>query len=497
MKTLAAYGFLLALLTSLNPSLLTAQVVVAEGAGRERATRILHEILARGRYEVISRDTVLPAAHLSPGDLLVYDADVRLEGRVEGSVAVVNGAFFIRPGAHVAGPIAVIGGGAYPSALAESGEIVELPANRAVTAELRDDTVFVRIRPPPAGARVVLPGAFGVRRFSYDRVNALSVAWGPEWRITGREAGAAAGAWASYHTARRSIGGGATLRVPISTSLGLQGSVARSTATNDAWIRSDLASTLEVLVLGRDVRNYYETDRAELTLARRPAAPMIDGAYEIRPYITLHGSRDSSLDSRAPWALPGRAGLERPNPAIADGTLVSLVAGSTGAWRGSDSRLTGEMRVEQTLPAGDFSFTQWSLRGGWEMAALWGHRIFVSAHALGTVGDEAAPPQRWSHVGGLGTIPTLPAATLRGDQLIFIESVYEVPLPFVSVPVAGSPTLRLVHATGTAWQTGTAAPAWEQSLGAGIQLSVVRTHLWVDPAVQGLRPALLLEFSFR
>ena len=88
-----------------------AQEVRIRGDDRTRAAQIAREVLARGTYVRIQRDTVLPDSFRAAGDLVVVDAEVRLAGRVEGAVVVLGGHLFLRPGSAIGGPIAVIDGG--------------------------------------------------------------------------------------------------------------------------------------------------------------------------------------------------------------------------------------------------------------------------------------------------------------------------------------------------------------------------------------------------
>jgi hypothetical protein len=181
------------------------------------------------------------------------------------------------------------------------------------------------------------------------------------------------------------------------------------------------------------------------------------------------------------WALFGDDW--RPNPPIAEGTLVSAVAGVEAGWRGATSAFDGDAAVEWAPGGpGDFQFAQLRAQGRWSMRALWNHAIEVNGITFLPLGGDAAPPQRWSFVGGSNTLPTLERAALRGDHVVFVESAYAIPLPQISVPLLGVPNLRLVHATGTAWVTGADAPPWEQNLGVGLAFSLLEAMLYVDPA---------------
>src|SRR4028118_1589667 len=110
-----------AVLLALPAGPVRAQEVRISGDDRSPAAQLAREILARNNYVRIDRDTTLPADFRAPGDLVIYDAEVRLEGQVEGSVAVFNGQLFIRPRSRIGGDIAVVGGDVYTSAVGGTG----------------------------------------------------------------------------------------------------------------------------------------------------------------------------------------------------------------------------------------------------------------------------------------------------------------------------------------------------------------------------------------
>lgn len=499
MRRLARFALLLLLAA---PPLATAEAraqtaprvtIRVEGETGDRAGRVLRDILAADRYLYLDRDTVLPADFATDADLVVHDATVYLEGRVTGRAAVLGGTLFVRPGARLDGPIAVIDGLALPSARASVGDIVELAPAHTTSIE-KTEGVHVVLIERERVAVVGLPGWFGVRRLSYDRVDGIALEWGPQWRILRREEGPTLDVWGGYRSARGALAGGARLGVPLGAGVEVTAVAERATVTNERWFRGDLENTLGALFLGRDPRDYYESDRLALELRRPLLHAPVSGEVGLGPYLRLSTSRDRSLAAAGPWSLLGGEGLRRPNPPVLEGRITSLVAGTALAWEGNTSRFDGAVAVERALGShGDTAFTHWTGVARWQMQALWNHSLGVAAHARGTLGARPAPPQRWSFVGGAGTLPVLPLAQHRGDRLVLLTSDYTAPLGFVSLPLAGVPELRLLHATGTAWTTGEPMPEWEQNLGAGLRLSWLELQLWIDPAARRRRPTVLLQ----
>jgi hypothetical protein len=94
----------------LTAGALAGQEIRVEGDRADPAVRILETVVERGNYWLLDRDTLLDATFRHPGDLVVWDADVRLEGQVDGDVVVLGGTLNIRPGARVAGRMATLRG---------------------------------------------------------------------------------------------------------------------------------------------------------------------------------------------------------------------------------------------------------------------------------------------------------------------------------------------------------------------------------------------------
>lgn len=472
-----------------------AQVRV-EGDVNHPANRLLSEILARDSYLLLERDTVLPADFHAAGDVLIVRADVRLEGRIDGSVAVVHGVFFTRPGSVVRGEIASIGGEVYLSGLAEAGAVHELPlqVETRLTREAGGQTIT--LVPPALPARVGTTGVFGVGLPTYDRANGLTLRWGAEYRLRRDSIAPVLRGSVSFATARSAPGGTLALEIPVSGSGWLRAEVARESYTNEAWIRGAFMNSLSVTVLRSDLRDYHESDVALLGWERRQRQPLISGERFFAPRLTLRASRDRSLRTRNVWSAFG-SGEWRENPEIDEGVLVSVVPGGFLDWRGRTSRFAGDLSVEWAPPgASDFEFVQLVADGRYEMLALRGHVVTLRGRTQQSLGDDPAPRQRWSFVGGPGTLPTLPTAAMYGDRLVFVQTTYDVPLPWVQVPLVGSPSLRATHATGAAWPTGAPMPAWEQNVGAGLRFFLLEVIAHVDPTDPGGGVALGVGVGF-
>ncbi|HYJ78803.1 MAG TPA: hypothetical protein VEW03_04350 [Longimicrobiaceae bacterium] len=480
---------------------LGAQEVRVVGDDDSPAARLVHEILQRNRYLRIDRDTILPADFHTPGDLVIYDAEVRLEGTVEGSVAVIGGHLFIRPRSRVAGPIAVLGGEVYPSSLATTGEVLRAtPGSRLVlradSLTLVDTSTTVltaQLIAPQPGRLLSLKPALP----SYDRVNGLTVAVGATVLPARNDSGPRVDAWVAYRGENPDhLGGGVRLDVPLGVQgVRVVGEASRATRTNDAWMRGDLSNSISVATTGRDFRNYYDADRVAVMLTRPLNTPLLAGRSWLGPRIGAAWSQDRSLPDHDVWSVLDNERNLRVNPPILEGTIVSALAGAEVHWRGRLSSFTGDVQVEHALAgASDAEFTQVVGVGRYRTMAFGTHTLMVHFRGMAPVGGNDAPPQRYGILGGVGSLPTLRVGTFRGDHLAFIESVYSVPVPAVELPFIGMPRFELLYATGAAWVGGD-VPRWVQNPGVGLAFSFVTVRVVADPAADPIKPKVVFMVS--
>lgn len=426
----------------------------------------------------------LPRDSSYANTVLVLHRDVFIAGRVHGDVIVVAGDAFLRPGAVVDGRVLAIGGGVYPSLLA----IV-----RGGTESYRDFTYDVQstasgyalsyrvilMHPSPVFS---MPGLYGVQIPTYDRANGLSLPFGPEFNFNrGR---LALDPTVTYRSNLGAFDPAIHGDVVFSRRTRTELFVGRASLSNEEWIWSDLVNSASVLFTGIDTRNYYRADRAQATLFG-----LFDGTHTaFEPYLGIRGEGDrpvrpDSFATGGPWSLFGRDSREkilRPNPAATRGRIASVLVGGQLDWEAQSIRA----RVEVTNEAGSFStgsrrFDQTTVDVAVRFPTFVAQEFFLSTHILHTFGDST-PTQRWSYVGGSGTITTLPLLSLGGDELLYIESNYFVAFPKLDLPLVGAPSITVRHIIGSAGIRK--LPAFQQNLGVRAALSFLRFDVVVDPA---------------
>lgn len=429
--------------------------------------------------------------------LVVLGRTTAVEGNVNGDVIVVGGDLFVRPGARVAGRAVAIGGGVYPSALA----LVE-----GGTESLRDNTF--RISPANGGFHLayqslrerdsetlLLPGIFGMRMPAYDRVNGLSLPFGPAFSLLGGRG--ELNALATYRSDLGKIDPSVELEAGLTRRLRAELFAGRGTFSNEAWIWSDFVNSFAALTSGVDTRNYYRADRAELTVHRLweftnvQFEPFAGGLYERAWSVgPAPGQR------RGPWSLFGGADtlrMWRPNPRVEHGVIASALVGARWQYDTDDLRIRLRTLAEANGRApSDQRFVQVTsdLDGGFPTFGEQQYRMEV--RWVTTAGDTP-PRQRFVYLGGSGTLPFLELLEQGGDELLLIDQRYSVPLPGVRAGLLGEVTLILRHRLGSA---GIARlPPLEQTIGVGAMLTLLRAELQFDPARRRVRFSAGFSFS--
>ncbi|HZE09674.1 MAG TPA: hypothetical protein VE110_13050 [Gemmatimonadaceae bacterium] len=355
------------------------------------------------------------------------------------------------------------------------------------------DTSYVDYHESP----ITLPLGLGLRVPTYDRVNGLTLPWGPE--LTLGDERLQLDALVSY---RSNLGDWdpsleGFIRPGDNNEIKLF--VGRRTFSNDEWIRSDLVNSLAAIAVGSDARNYFRGDRANARFTRT----LTSGAFTLSPFIGGNVERDWSTGSKAPlkspWSFYGRTvnlRMRRPNPRVEKGRITSILAG-TGVTvvRGAvDANL--DAQVEHSLSTSlvaDCSgapsdaacrfvgtdFTQTALNGNVLFPTFGTQTLTVKGHALLT-GGKIAPPQRFAYLGGSGTLATVNLLALGGDRLLYIDGDYKIPIDRVQLPYVGSPFVAIHYGAGNAGEG--ALPALIQNVGVGAGAGFFRMDYAIDPA---------------
>jgi hypothetical protein len=253
--------------------------------------------------------------------------------------------------------------------------------------------------------------------------------------------------------------------------------------SNDRWINGDLVNSLATLAAGVDTRNYYRADRGDVTVRRLWETATAD----FEPYVGVSTERAWSVgpfeaSTSRPWSLFGRDSRERmlrPNPRVQRGQISSAIAGTTAHWESQGVRTDLALDLETPFTApGGARFVQTTLDVDVGFPTFRDQRFVFGSHVVLTTGDTA-PPQRFSYLGGLGTLPTFQILQFGGDQLVFLDSRYNIPLGWPRVPLVGTPVVTLRHWLGAAGAGS--LPRFEHNVGLRVSVGPLRVEYAINP----------------
>jgi hypothetical protein len=354
------------------------------------------------------------------------------------------------------------------------------PLRAQDTTSVEPDTTYVEYRDSP----IRLPMGIGLRVPSYDRVNGLTLPWGPEMVLGDDKV--QLDALVSYRSNLGKWDPSLEGSIRLGTADEVKLYAGRGTFTNDGWIRSDLLNSLAVLFVGSDARNYYRADRASLRLIHTLGT----SAVTFTPFIGGNIERDWSTGSiapqKAPWSFFGRKGnlrMFRPNPPVLKRRINSIIGGS--GVQISRAGLEGKLdvSVEHAFKGNqtpvESAFTQTTIDSRVKFPAFGSQTFEFKGHAL-LAGGDILPPQRFGYLGGSGTLATVNLLALGGDNLLYLMGDYVIPIDRVVLPFVGSPFVALTYAAGNAGLGS--IPTLIQNVGVGAGVSLFRVDYSIDPA---------------
>lgn len=449
-----------------------AQEVRFTPRAESSAQRALARFLSEEEYGIWTRDTVLTRGDAVPGNLLVLEAAARIAGDVGGSIYVVDGDLFLRPGARIAGDVLVLGGGYYASSMATvEGEVTYRP--NEVLSVLPEEGGY-RILPLEEPRKAVdLGPLYGLRLPTYQRVDGWTFGWGGTARVTGLAWQPEVELSVRFKTEQEEVEGSVRQTWYPSARFRFGVEASRATWSNDAWIRPTAWNSVDFLFAGNDFRNYYRADRVGL----RFELGDVDGwSFALVP----RWEEARSLEARG-QEIFFEPDVVRPNPPVDPGDTYSLTGAVEYGRRSGDRRTRFYFALEAASRdiAGDFSFAMGEFQGLLRRPLAFGHALEVFAVARGDLGGSL-PRQRWSAIGGIGTLPTFETLSLRGERLAFADITYAVPIPPLQLPVFGPTEAFARGAFGTAWSEGKSLQV-EQNAIFGFRILVLEVAVGVDP----------------
>lgn len=450
MKRLGLAAVLAAASAGGVPAAADGQEVWLAEEPRSEAQAALEAFLEAGGFEVWTTDTVLARGDTVPGSVLLLEGTARIAGRVEGHLYVVDGDLFLRSGASITGDVVVLGGGFYDSDVAEVGGTVTYRPNEPL-----------RVRPSRGGFEIIsevdpqpafeLDGTYGFHLPTYDRVNGLAFPVGGVARLSegleryGQPELAGGVTWIPAR-------GDVDFRLrgwwPFAERVRLGLFATSAMVNNEDWIRPTWYNSLAHFVAGDDTRSHYDSKEFGLELEwTSPEPPVWEDAPRWRVVASV--GREEAEDFRfrqvtilfgeePPGPFPSLPDYD-PHLQVNEGSLWFGRVGFEWVSQGRDRHTAIGLGVEAGFeddighlviglgPISKYDFLLAEGRISLRRVTPWGHA--VEGFAIGRFDVVGRlPMQRYSMIGGIGTLPTMPLRGLRNARLLYAETTYAIPL---------------------------------------------------------------------
>lgn len=478
--------------------------VTVTDMGPGAAGRLLRDALFRPHRLVQPADEpfIQRRGERQQSTLIVLGRTTYIGGKVEGDVIVVNADLFVRAGAEITGRAIAIGSGTYPSTLAYVGGGTESFRDDGFAIERRGEDYLLAYRSLREGASspLLFPGVYGLRIPTYDRVNGLSLPFGPAlsfWEGRGEINGIA-----TYRSDLGKVDPSVLAELQLTRRARAELRAERTSRTNDAWIWTDLVNSFSGIVFGEDTRNWYRADRGLLTahrlweFTRTSVEPFLGYQHEKSWAVGPVFGRDEG-----PWSIFGRNDtlrMLRPNPQVPPATIGSGLAGTTLRFEAQDLRGTARIQLERSVngtgtpvTGTEIEFSQLTSDLGIRFPTFGEQQYQVEVRWVTSQGD--LPLQRFHYLGGPGSLPFLDMLEQGGGELLLVDQRYSIPIPRYTFGFMGSPTLQLRHRLGSAGFQS--LPALEQMIGVGVSLTVIRGEVRLDPATGKVKLAAGFTFA--
>ena len=457
--------------------------VILRDAGPGPVGRLLQNALNKRDTRVIVGDTVtIPQDVISTGDVVVIGRQANLLGAIKGDLFVVGGDLFVKPRASIEGQGIAIGGGAHGSLLADvTGGLISY-RDFTYAAEQTATGIELRYQEQYVGARrsiIDLPAVYGIRIPGYDRSNGLSLAVGPAINF----GTSSLDLIATYRSQTGQFDPSAQGHFPIGRSFAVDAFAGRETRTHEGWIGGSLNNSVNSLLSGHDERNWYRATGGWLRASRVFTTSTTTATYSLGgSFERAESVRPGLFPTSSPWSVIERTDVEhgmfRPNPQIPGGDITSVIGGADLFWVSGDVRARFDLDLEVPVDVSTGErFVQTTMHGRIEFPTFGKQRYRLEFHAVGTA--DSAPAQRFVYLGGSGTLPTEEVLLGHvGDELLYIESRYAIPLARLQIPLVGSPTVTFRHILGSAGiQT---LPDFTQIIGLRVAIPFVRLQYVID-----------------
>jgi hypothetical protein len=378
-------------------------------------------------------DKTIDESETIKADVVLKGGDLKVYGTVDGDVLVVGGTLYVKAGGRITGNARAINGDIIKDDDGWIGGYID-KRNTSTAGYRPDRGRFTRF-----GHRLDaewVDELTNIDNFIYrfNRVEGHFFGLGSEkkyyWDGSRRYTAYGSVGWgAKSHRWRYNLGLVRQFALPNNNPSGGEilevGAEGHSlTDTKDDWIIGMNENTAAALLLHEDYRDYFGRDGFGVHVGYYTQQDYVVGQFQVEYLLDQY----RSLDNRTEWSIFGGRKVFRPNPAIDEGRMHSIVV-SPGFSTITETRhgqegwsLFGTAEFARQSFGGDFDFTQL-------MADLRRYQPLSRYDNLNVrvrVGTSTGrlPLQKVFEFGGLGTLDARPYKSDAGNRMILMNAEY-------------------------------------------------------------------------
>jgi hypothetical protein len=377
-------------------------------------------ITYQGNTVIQRGDTVNSNVVVKAGNLTVY-------GRINGDVLVVGGDLYLRDGSYISGNVKVINGEVEKDDDAVVAGFIDKGSSKREKTYREEEKNFRKSSTKLNANWVSETTNLDNFIFRYNRVEGLFLGLGSDKRYYWDDQRSyslygSAGYGFKSHNWRGNLGLSRQFAFDDGQLFEIEVEGHTLTDTKDDWLIGVHENTAAAILIHEDFRDYFRRDGIGVNAGYAAQKEYVTGQVKVG-YLA---DKYESMENRTEWSVFGGDKRFRPNPAIDEGKMRSIVASAglstvTTTIYGPEgwSILTTAEFADKSLKS-DFNFNRYvaDVRRYQPLSRYDNLNVRVRVGSA----EGALPLQKTFEIGGLGTLQGYPFKGEAGNRMILMNA---------------------------------------------------------------------------